>query len=565
MLTTFAPNPNGRVRKVLPAPDGQSVYVSGGFTSAAGQSVPGRLFKINVTTGALATGFTVPAVTGEIRDLDVAGSHLFIAGKFTHINGVAQKGLGTVYADPASAPLLQRRLRGNHNPAKLGAVTSVLQISVNSLSTALVAVGNFTSVDGQARSQIARFDIANAPTVTGSVVHQTLSPWSTTLFTQQCSLNVETPMTDVQYAPNGTFFAVSTTGAYGGAGSLTGTSGCDVVARFEDTAAPGSAATWTAYTGGDTTWTVEVTDNAVYVGGHQRWQNNPTASDKPGQGAVSREGIAALDTVNGLPYSWNPTRTRGTGVQDLLATSDGLYVGSDTTQIGHTAGNEFHARIAFLPLAGGATLPPLQARCLPADIYTVATGGTQLQRRGGFNGNAAAAPVAAPNGPGWATSTGAFIAEATRFLYKVNSDGSMSKMTFDGTTYGPVTLVNTADALVPQTDWHTDAKSLASIFYSGGFIYYTKAGVNALYRRAFEVEDGVVGQQRFATTTGTINWGNARGAFVIGNKIYNANIAGSMFSATWDPTTHAAVTGSNLALTASTGWNSRAMFPFQAP
>ena len=47
--TTFAPNPLGTVYKVLPAADGQSVYVAGSFTSAGGQSTPGRIFKINVS------------------------------------------------------------------------------------------------------------------------------------------------------------------------------------------------------------------------------------------------------------------------------------------------------------------------------------------------------------------------------------------------------------------------------------------------------------------------------------------------------------------------------------
>ena len=85
-------------------------------------------------------------------------------------------------------------------------------------------------------------------------------------------------MTDVEYSPNGQFFVVSTTGAFGGGtGSIAGTSGCDVVARFEaGTTSRPTPATWTTYTGGDTTWTVEVTDNVVYVGGHQKWQNNPT-------------------------------------------------------------------------------------------------------------------------------------------------------------------------------------------------------------------------------------------------------------------------------------------------
>ena len=291
-----------------------------------------------------------------------------------------------------------------------------------------------------------------------------------------------------------------------------------------------------------------------------RWQNNPTAGDKPGQGAVSREGIAALNPVNGMPYSWNPTRARGVGVQDLLATSDGLYVGSDTELIGHTPGNTYHARISVLPLATGTKLPQLQDRTLPADIYRVAPSGSQLTKRANFNGSTASAAANVANGPGWGTSTGAFMANGV--LYKVNTDGTLSKMTFDGTTYGTVTPVDTADAIVAQTDWHTDAKTIASIFYSNGFIYYTKAGTNALYRRAFEVEDGVVGQQRFSTTTTGINWGNARGAFVAGGKIYNSNAAGNLFSATWNQSAHAAVAGTSVQITtAGTGWDSRATLP----
>ena len=61
----------------------------------------------------------------------------------------------------------------------------------------------------------------------------TLSPWFTNLFTQACSSKFDTYMTDVEYSPNGQFFVVSTTGAYGGSASSTGTSGCDVVARWE--------------------------------------------------------------------------------------------------------------------------------------------------------------------------------------------------------------------------------------------------------------------------------------------------------------------------------------------
>ncbi len=570
ILPNFAPDPLGIVYKVLPAADGKSVYVAGSFGSAAGQSMPGRLFKIDVTTGAVDPNFTAPAISGDIRDLEVVGNHLFVAGKFTHINGVAQKALGTVFADTGKRdPYVNSVVAGVRN-SLAGAVTNILQISVNPQNNRLVAVGNFTSVDGQSRSQIARLDIGNAPTGTDPTVHPSVTPWSTTLYTSACAERFDTYMTDVEYSRDGTYFVVSTTGAYGGASaSNAGTSGCDVVARFEDNQTATSPPTWTAYTGSDSTWTVEVTDNVIYAGGHQRFQNNPSANNVAGPGSVSREGIAALNPVNGMPYSWNPTRARGVGVQDMLATSDSLYVGSDTELLGHTAGNTYHPRIAVLPLATGTKLPVLQTNTLPVTLYRVASGASQLTRRN-FTGTSAGTASNVAAGPGWSTSTGAFMVNGV--LYKVNTDGSLSKMTFtanaDGTvTYStPPVAVNAADALVAQTDWHTDVKTITSIFYAGGFIFYTKSGTNALYRRAFEIEDGVVGQQRFSTTTAAINWSNVRGAFVVGNKLYYANTSGNLSSATWNQSTRN-ISGAVTQLSSAavgTGWASRAMFPYQS-
>jgi hypothetical protein len=56
-----------------------------------------------------------------------------------------------------------------------------------------------------------------------------------------------------------------------------------------------------------------------------------------------------LQPQNGLPFSWDPGRARGTGVFIFLATDDGLRLGSDTD----TLGGEFHAKLGFFPLAGG--------------------------------------------------------------------------------------------------------------------------------------------------------------------------------------------------------------------
>ncbi|WP_449063368.1 hypothetical protein [Planomonospora algeriensis] len=100
------------------------------------------------------------------------------------------------------------------------------------------------------------------------------------------------------------------------------------------------------HTGGDTLYSVAVTGAAVYVGGHQRWLDNPHGRDSAGPGAVARTGIGAIHPVTGKALRWNPTRTRGIGVKAFLAHRGGLLVGSDTTRLGR----EYHARIGMFPL-----------------------------------------------------------------------------------------------------------------------------------------------------------------------------------------------------------------------
>ncbi|MDQ6527211.1 PKD domain-containing protein [Nocardioides sp. LHD-245] len=551
--TTFTPNPNDRVYTLEPASDGTSVYVGGAFTSvtSAGATVSvSRLYKADVANGTRIAAFQPGTFNGQVRDVSVTGNRLWVAGKFTHVQGQPSRALGTLDATSgARDPYYTAVLAGVHR----GTTTNVQKIATDRTNGRLVAIGNFDTVNGVHRHQFAVFDISG-----GTLA---LAPYYTTQFESACSASFETYMTDVEFAPDGSFFVVSTTGAYGGySGSMAGTSGCDVVARFE-TGATGTniRPSWTAYTGGDTTWTVEVTDDVVYTGGHMRWQNNPARGDAADEGAVSRPGIAALNTRTGMPYSWNPTRTLGAGVRDMIATPEGLFVGSDTDVFG----GETHRRVAFLPLASGATLPPQQDGKLPGDVFRVASGGSQLVR-GGFDGTVAAPPVNAPNGSGWGTVVGAFMVNGD--LYTAYANRTLTRRTFDGATYGAATTVSTADALVYQDDWHNgDIPTITSLFYDRGWIYFTKSGSSVLYRRGFEPESGVIGQQLFSVPSVTgVSYSSMRGAFVADGKLWFASSNGALSRADW--AAHGAVSGTATPIYPSgSGWSSRALFLYQGP
>jgi hypothetical protein len=167
-----------------------------------------------------------------------------------------------------------------------------------------------------------------------------LADWYTDVYRGPCDNSFETYLRGVDFAPDGSYFVVVATGRLTGPGRM-----CDSASRFEVTGAGQHRPTWVNFTGGDSLYAVSVTGSAVYVGGHERWLDNPGGNNSAGPGAVSRLGIGAIDPRTGRALPWNPTRSRGVGVRALVATPTGLLVGSDTDQLGH----EYHGRLGMFP------------------------------------------------------------------------------------------------------------------------------------------------------------------------------------------------------------------------
>ena len=325
-------------------------------------------------------------------------------------------------------------------------------------------------------------------------------------------------MRDVDFSPDGSYFVIVTTG-----GPNFGTL-CDTAARWE-TNAQGTALqpTWVDATGGDTLSAVGVTGSVVYVGGHQRWMNNWFGRDSAGPGAVSRPGIAALDPVNGLPFSWNPGRDRGAGVFALYSTNTGLWMGHDTDRVA----GELRRKIAFFPLAGGKIPPPTDPYTLPGDLYNVPIGPAPINAlpRRPFDGSTigAVSNLSTPS-TDWSTTRGIFALQGE--LFSGSSNGTFVVRAFDGTSVGPAQPVN----LNGLTDF--PVQSLTGLFYANGRIYYTVSGDSRMFFRYFTPESRIVGSDRWivGALTPPVDWSLVRGMTLANGKLYFARANGNLYS-----------------------------------
>ena len=386
----FNPTVDGAVQQLLPGPTPDTVYVAGDFTKINGKG-PNHLQLLNVNTGQAVTSFKAPSTNGGIATMELLpGNRLFIGGFFTKVGGVAHGQLASLNATTGVVdPFMDLVTAGNHNTGSgAKAPVGAREAGLTPAGDRLVVVGNFRTVGGVARDQIVMIDLTG-PTA------QVALDWYTTAYTPICSPTAfDSYMRDVEMSPDGSFFVVATTG-----GPHTGTL-CDGAARFETYAVGTSLSpTWVNYTGGDTLWGVEVTRSAVYLGGHNRWMNNPNGADRAAQGAVPRPGLSALDPQTGVPLKWNPGRNpRGEAAYEIFETESGVWVLSDTDFIGDNLYKR--PRIAFFPYDEGYTNASKAAGSLPGNVYVGAPlAATNILYRVNAGG---AAIASVDEGPDWA-------------------------------------------------------------------------------------------------------------------------------------------------------------------
>ena len=535
----FAPNIDGAVYSLVATPDGH-VIAGGTFNNVNTVASP-KLTKLNLSNGQRVTAFTAKA-DGRVKDMVLRNGKLYIAGGFGRVNNTVRHRLAAV--NPNSGALDPNFVIPVTQSRDGTSIPSVYAMEADPAGTKLMIIGNFTNVGGQSRWQAAMIDLTTSP--------ETVANWHTERYgaSALCASAFYTYMRDVAFSPDGSYFAIVTTGAYR-AGTL-----CDTTARWESNATGSNLQpTWADSTGGDTLHSVAITGTVIYSGGHQRWSNNPFAADRAGPGAVSREGIVALDPDTGLALSWNPGRTRGVGVFVLYPTEQGLWLGSDTDMVA----GETHRKLALFPLAGGKVIPENEQIGLPNNLYNLPTSGPQpdvdfLGRRLFNTGGPQASSTFSTPGFDWGEARGAFV--NNDILYVGRQDGKMFAHSFDGQSVGQGVEVD----LRGLNTFNFSVSSITGMFFDGTRLFYTVSGDTRMHWRYFLPESRLVGALDF-TIAG--NWSAVAGMTMAEGKIYFARTNGNLYSVNF--ANAAPVAGTEVLVspaTAGYNWASRGMFVY---
>lgn len=500
----FHPVLDGRALSVAASSDGTSVFVGGEFKTVNGVTV-GGLAKLDLATGEGTAGFS-PAVVGFIYSVKRQGPKLYIGGAFSRVRNLTRNNLAAVDASTGVAdPTLNLDVSETIATTGTGAsaLPFVYRLAVSPDASKLVVLGNFKKVGGLDRAQLAIVNLSGA----GASV----SSWQTDVTAVNLRFFF---LRDLAISPDGTYF-VNTAWFHEGNPLM------DAATRWDLTATgPGQQPTWIDATGGDSLFSVAVTDRAVYVGGHPRWLNNGNtpAFNTAGPAAVSRPQVAALDPVNGVPYTWAPGQDRGFGATSMVATPGGLFIGSDTE---HIAG-EYHPRLSFFPTTGGTVVPVPKAAALPTTVYSAGPDGVLRSRS--YNGSTfGAVTTVAGGGIAWAQARGSFMVNGQ--LYVLDTNGALSRRSFNGSAYG-------AASTLPA--WTTFG-SATGAFYDNGRMYFTVAGDPQLYYRYLEPQSGIVGYDLFvASGNGDgFDWRAATGLTLVGGRLYAGRGDGTLYRSDW--------------------------------
>lgn len=355
-IQSFAPKIAGGAIETIESTDDGKLLIGGTFTSVNSIAKPG-IAKLNVN-GTLDNVFN-PILTLQSGNTKLGVYHIVSRGYYTYISGSFSKKLLMINTvNGANIGKINLNIAGTLG--SLAGIPKVERFALSQDSTKLVGIGNFTTVNGKNLPSIFKLDLA--PTI------PVVSNWHSSYFkAPSCSASLQYILRDVKFSPSSDAFAVVTTGNFTspGTGRL-----CDTASYWSTNSESSiSQPRWINYSG-DSLYAVEVTDKAVYVGGHQRWLNNPYPNGNlPGKCVgtvcpVEAWGLGAINPVTGLALGWNPVRdSKGHGVEVLKATSTGLWFGGDSVGPGNVGCKmpdiygscrgktlEHHAGVGFFPL-----------------------------------------------------------------------------------------------------------------------------------------------------------------------------------------------------------------------
>jgi hypothetical protein len=334
LVAAVNPNVNGKVDTITFLPGCASAYIGGLFTSVGGTAV-NNIAKISTITGAVDPAFAHIA-PARVAALLYVGGHLLTGGYFKTINGSTgstESYLTSLNPTTGTSDGYANNLRISGTYPK--DVTHIYKMWANPAGTRVAIDGVFTTVLGSARRQAFLLDLG--------ATSVSLDPWYAPVLNQACASSVEQFYAKgLAWSPDGSFLYIASTG-------FRGATLCDSVAKFSAAPSPGQAPVWVNKTGGDSLYSVVATATDVYIGGHERWANNPQGLNFCGPGCVSRPGIGDIGATTGLATPWNPTRTRGHGAGDVFLDSAGdLWISSDA-HTGSQCGGVLHPGICEFP------------------------------------------------------------------------------------------------------------------------------------------------------------------------------------------------------------------------
>jgi hypothetical protein len=351
-VTSWDPNVNGIVNSItFDNGNCADAYIGGKFTTV-GTTPAKNIAEIDTTTGAVVPAFTANAA-GQVETIADSNGHLLTGGMFTSINGSKAPyfaslnpvtGRNDGYLDLGISGTYQY-LDATGRPANK-TTTHVYNQQISHDGTKDLIEGVFTTVGGQPRRQVAVVDLG--PTAA------TVDPWHADELDQNCATVEPFYAKAASWSPDDQTIYVATTGYKPASGQGFSTRDmragpCDAAIAFPATAGEVTAPRWTNYTGCDSLFSTVADGSTVYFGGHERYASNPFGCDGAGFGSVAAPGMVGLSPTDGS-VTYNPTRSRGKGADDMIITPEGLWVASDNSHGGQHCGHAGkHTGICLLP------------------------------------------------------------------------------------------------------------------------------------------------------------------------------------------------------------------------